>query len=38
MNVTTASQLARQLGPRHTVAIVAVDFGLKYLAQELFAA
>ena len=29
-------QLARGLGPRHQVATVAVDTGLKYLAGDLF--
>jgi cysteine synthase len=30
-------QLARELGPGRTVATVAVDTGLKYLAGDLFA-
>ena len=37
LNVTAALQLARELGPGHTVATVAVDTGLKYLAGDLFA-
>jgi cysteine synthase A len=36
MNVTGALQLARELGAGHTVATVAVDSGLKYLAGDLF--
>jgi cysteine synthase A len=36
MNVAGALQLARELGPGHTVATVAVDTGLKYLAGDLF--
>ena len=36
LNVTAALQLARELGPGHTVATVAVDTGLKYLAGDLF--
>ena len=31
-----ALQIARELGPGHTVATVAVDTGLKYLAGDLF--
>ena len=38
MNVAAAIQIARELGPGHTVATVAVDFGLKYLAGDLFEA
>ncbi|HEV7574065.1 MAG TPA: cysteine synthase family protein [Thermoanaerobaculia bacterium] len=37
LNVVAALQLARELGPGHTVATVAVDTGLKYLAGDLFA-
>lgn len=36
MNVVAAIRLARELGPGHTVATVACDFGLKYLAGDLF--
>ena len=36
LNVVAAVQLARELGPNHTVATVAVDTGLKYLAGDLF--
>ena len=36
LNVVGALQLARELGPGHTVATVAVDTGLKYLAGDLF--
>ena len=36
LNVAAALQLARELGPGHTVATVAVDTGLKYLAGDLF--
>jgi len=36
LNVVAALQLARELGPGHTVATVAVDTGLKYLAGDLF--
>jgi cysteine synthase A len=36
LNVTAALQLARELGPGHRVATVAVDTGLKYLAGDLF--
>jgi cysteine synthase len=36
LNVTCALQLARELGPGHTVVTVAVDTGLKYLAGDLF--
>ena len=37
LNVCAALQLARELGPGHRVATVAVDTGLKYLAGDLFA-
>lgn len=37
LNVTAAIQLAKELGPGHTVATVAVDTGLKYFAGDLFA-
>jgi len=37
LNVAAAVQLARELGPGKTVATVAVDSGLKYLAGDLFA-
>ena len=37
LNVTAALQLARELGPGHTVVTVAVDTGLKYLAGDLYA-
>jgi cysteine synthase len=36
LNVVAACQLARELGPNHTVVTVAVDTGLKYLAGSLF--
>lgn len=36
MNVAAALELARELGPGHTVATVACDTGLKYLAGDLF--
>ena len=36
MNVAGALQLAQELGPGHSVATVAVDTGLKYLAGDLF--
>lgn len=36
LNVVGALQLACELGPGHTVATVAVDTGLKYLAGELY--
>ena len=36
LNVVAALQLARELGPGHTVVTVAVDSGLKYLAGDLF--
>jgi cysteine synthase A len=36
LNVVAALQLARELGPGNTVATVAVDTGLKYLAGDLF--
>lgn len=38
MNVAAAIRLANELGPGHTIATVAVDFGLKYLAGDLFSA
>jgi cysteine synthase A len=38
MNVVAAIRLARELGSGHTVATVACDFGLKYLAGNLFEA
>lgn len=38
MNVVGALQLARELGPGHTVVTVAVDTGLKYLAGDLYQA
>jgi cysteine synthase A len=37
LNVTAALQLARELGAGRTVATIAVDTGLKYLAGDLFA-
>lgn len=36
LNVVGALQLAKELGPDHTVVTVAVDTGLKYLAGNLF--
>ena len=36
LNVVAALQLAAELGPGHTVATVAVDTGLKYLAGDLY--
>jgi cysteine synthase A len=36
LNVVGALRLAHELGPGHTVATVAVDTGLKYLAGDLF--
>jgi len=36
LNIAAALQLARELGPGKTVATVAVDSGLKYLAGDLF--
>ncbi|MEX2251778.1 MAG: pyridoxal-phosphate dependent enzyme [Acidimicrobiia bacterium] len=36
LNVVGAIGLARELGPGHTVATVAVDTGLKYLTGDLF--
>ncbi len=36
LNLVGAQQLARELGPGHTVVTVAVDTGLKYLAGDLF--
>ena len=38
LNVVAALQLARELGPGHSVVTVAVDTGLKYLAGDLFTA
>jgi cysteine synthase A len=38
LNIVAAVQLARELGPGKTVATVAVDTGLKYLAGDLFTA
>ena len=38
LNIAAAMQLARELGPGKTVATVAVDTGLKYLAGDLFTA
>jgi len=37
LNIAAAVKLARELGPGKTVATVAVDTGLKYLAGDLFA-
>lgn len=37
LNVVGALQLAREIGPGHTVVTVAVDSGLKYLAGNLYA-
>jgi len=36
LNIAAALQLAREMGPGKTVATVAVDTGLKYLAGDLF--
>jgi cysteine synthase A len=36
LNVTGALAIATELGPGHTVATVAVDTGLKYLAGDLY--
>jgi cysteine synthase A len=36
LNIAGALQLARELGPGHVVATVAVDTGLKYLAGDLY--
>ena len=36
LNITAATQIAKELGPGKTVATVAVDTGLKYLAGDLF--
>ena len=36
LNVVAALQLAREIGPGKTVATVAVDSGLKYLAGDLY--
>ena len=38
LNVAAALQVARELGPGHTVVTVAVDTGLKYLAGDLYTA
>jgi len=38
MNVVAAVRLAQELGPGKTVVTVAVDFGLKYLAGDLYSA
>ena len=38
MNVAGAIRLAKQFGPGHVIATVAVDTGLKYLAGDLFEA
>jgi cysteine synthase A len=38
LNIAAAVRLARELGPGKTVATVAVDTGLKYLAGDLFTA
>ncbi|MEJ7838385.1 MAG: cysteine synthase family protein [Thermomicrobiales bacterium] len=38
MNVVAAIQLASELGPGHTVVTIACDFGLKYLAGDLYSA
>ena len=38
LNVVGALQLARELGPGHSVVTVAVDSGLKYFAGDLFSA
>ena len=37
LNVVAALKLAKELGPGKTVATVAVDTGLKYLAGDQFA-
>jgi cysteine synthase A len=37
LNVAGAIQIAKELGPNHTVVTVAVDTGLKYLAGDLYA-
>jgi len=37
LNVAGAIRIGRELGPRHTVATVACDSGLKYLAGDLYA-
>jgi cysteine synthase len=36
LNVVGALRVARELGPGHVVATVAVDSGLKYLTGDLF--
>jgi cysteine synthase len=38
LNVAAAIQIARELGPGHTVATVACDSGLKYLDGDLYQA
>jgi cysteine synthase len=38
LNVTGAIEIAKELGPGHTVVTIAVDTGLKYLAGDLFTA
>ena len=38
LNVAAALRLAARLGSGHTVATVAVDTGLKYLAGDLYGA
>ena len=38
LNVVGALQLAKELGPGHTVVTVAVDTGLKYLNGDLYQA
>lgn len=37
LNILAATQIAQELGPGHTVVTVANDFGLKYLAGDLYA-
>jgi cysteine synthase len=37
LNIVAALEIARELGPDHTVVTVAVDSGLKYLAGDLYA-
>jgi cysteine synthase A len=36
LNIAGTLQVARELGPGHTVVTVAVDTGLKYLAGDLY--
>lgn len=36
LNVAGAIEIARELGPHHTVVTVAVDTGLKWLAGDLY--